>query len=60
MREEQVDVTKQAVVNEEVKVGKRIIQDTEKVTEQVRKEEIHVDHTGGANVRNTGKDKPFK
>jgi uncharacterized protein (TIGR02271 family) len=59
VREEQVDVTKHAVVNEEVKVGKRIIQDTEKVTGQVRKEEIHVDQTGDANVRNTG-NKPIK
>jgi len=60
VRDEQVDVTKQAVVSEEVKVGKRVVHDTEKVTGQVRKEEIHVDQTGGVNVRTNDKNKPSK
>jgi len=50
--EEQVNVSKQAVVTEEVKVGKRVVQDTEKVSGQVRKEEVHVEQTGDVNVQN--------
>jgi len=52
VREEQVDVTKHAVVNEEVKVGKRVVQDTERVSGQVRKEEVHVEQTGDVDVKN--------
>jgi len=52
--EEQVDVSKRAVVTEEVKVGKRVVQDTEKVSGQVRKEEVHVEQTGDVNVKNRG------
>jgi len=52
--EEQVDVSKQAVVTEEVKVGKRVVQDTEKVSGQVRKEEVHVEQSGDVNVKNRG------
>jgi len=52
VREEQVDVTKHAVVNEEVKVGKRVVQETERVSGQVRKEEVHVEQTGDVDVKN--------
>jgi len=55
VREEQVNVSKDAVVTEEVKVGKRVVQDTERVSGQVRKEEIKVEQTGDAKVRSTGK-----
>ncbi|WP_406693869.1 YsnF/AvaK domain-containing protein [Singulisphaera sp. Ch08] len=60
VREEQVDVRKQTVVNEEVNVGKRVVHDTEKVSGQVRKEEVHVDQTGAVNVRTTDQNKPSK
>ena len=46
VREEQVNVSKDAVVTEEVKVGKRMVQDTERVSGQVRKEEVKVEQTG--------------
>jgi uncharacterized protein (TIGR02271 family) len=57
VREEQVDVSKHAIVSEEVKVGKRVVQDTERVSGQVRKEEVHVEQTGDVDVqdRDTGK-----
>jgi len=60
VRDEQVDVSKQTVVNEEVNIGKRVVQDTKTVSGQVRKEEVHVDQTGGANVRTTNKNDPSK
>jgi len=55
--EEQVDVSKRAVVTEEVKVGKRVVQDTERVSGQVRKEEVHIEQSGDVDVknRNSGK-----
>jgi len=49
--EEQVHIEKQPVVKEEVVVGKRKVQDTEKVSGTVRKEEIKVEKQGNANVR---------
>jgi len=49
--EEQVHIEKQPVVKEEVVVGKRKVQDTEKVAGTVRKEEIKVEKKGNANVR---------
>ena len=57
VREEQVNVSKDAVVTEEVKVGKRVVQDTEQVTGQVRKEEVKVEQKGDVDVRtrDTGK-----
>jgi len=57
VREEQVDVTKDAAVVEEVKVGKRVVQDTERVSGQVRKEEIKIDRTGDVDVHSRTKDK---
>jgi len=54
VREEQVNVTKEAVVTEEVKVGKRVVQDTEHVSGQVRKEEVKVEQTGDVDVRGKG------
>jgi len=57
VREEKVNVSKDAVVTEEVKVGKRVVQDTEHVTGQVRKEEVKVEQKGDVDVRtrDTGK-----
>ncbi|MDB5349166.1 MAG: hypothetical protein JWN86_413 [Planctomycetota bacterium] len=54
VREEQLNVTKETVVTEEVKVGKRAVQDTERVSGQVRKEEVKVEQTGDVDVRNCG------
>jgi len=54
VREEQVNVTKEAVVTEEVRVGKRTIQDTETVSGQVRKEEVKVEQTGDVDVKRRG------
>jgi len=51
VREEQVNVTKEPVVTEEVRVGKRTIQDTQHVSGQVRKEDVKIDRTGNVNVR---------
>jgi uncharacterized protein (TIGR02271 family) len=54
VREEQVNVSKEAVVTEEVKVGKRMVQDTEHVSGQVRKEEVKVEKTGDVDIRTRG------
>ena len=54
VREEKVDVGKEAVVTEEVKVGKRVVQDTEKVAGEVRKEEVKVERKGDVDVRTGG------
>jgi len=58
VREEKVNVSKDVVVTEEVKVGKRVVQDTEQVSGQVRKEEVKVEQKGNVDVRSTrGNDK---
>ena len=46
LRSETVDVQKQARVVEEVVVGKEAVQRTERVTDTVRREEVHVDEEG--------------
>ena len=56
VREEHVNVTKDAVVTEEVKVGKRVVPDTKRVTGEVRKEEVKVEQEGDVNVRTRGSD----
>lgn len=43
LREEKVNVSKQEMVTEELVIGKRQIQDTEKVTESVKKEEVRLE-----------------
>jgi len=50
VREDQVKVGKEAVVTEEVSVGKRTVQDTQRVSGQVRKEEVRVDKEGDVDV----------
>jgi len=50
VKEEQVNVTKETVVKEEVTVGKRKVQDTETVAGTVRKEELKVEETGNVEV----------
>jgi uncharacterized protein (TIGR02271 family) len=55
--EEQVHVEKRPVVKEEVTVGKREVQQTERVSGDVRKEEVKVERKGDVNVRDTRKGK---
>ena len=55
VKEEKVHVTKEAVVTEEVTVGKRKVQETHEVSGEVRKEKLHVDKTGDVNVRGNPK-----
>ncbi|MFO0958881.1 MAG: YsnF/AvaK domain-containing protein [Isosphaeraceae bacterium] len=55
VHEEEVSLAKEAVVNEEVRIGKRTVQDTERLSGQVRKEEIKVDKTGDVDLKNKGK-----
>jgi len=55
VKEERVHVTKEAVLKEEVSVGKRKVHDTQTVSGDVRKEEVVVESTGKAKVRNTSK-----
>lgn len=51
--EERVEVEKQPVVYEEVGVGKRVTQETRGVSDTVRREELHVEDEGDAEVRKT-------
>jgi len=52
--EEEVVVHKQPVVVEEISVGKRISQETQNVSETVRREEAHVESHGEADLHNAG------
>jgi len=51
VREEQVTVDKQPVVREEVSLGKRQVQDSQRVSDTVRREEARVERQGDVNVR---------
>jgi uncharacterized protein (TIGR02271 family) len=51
VKEEQVHVSKETVVKEEVRVGKRKVHDTEEVSDDVRREELVVETEGKAKVR---------
>jgi len=55
VKEEQVHVSKEAVVKEEVSIGKRKVTDTETVSEDVAHEELVVEQEGKVRTRNTGK-----
>ena len=57
VKEEKVHVTKEAVVKEEVKVGKRKVRDTETVSGDVRHEELKVESKGDARVTDRRKSK---
>ena len=50
VHEEQVEVEKRAVVYEEVGVGKREVQDTERVSDTVRREEARIERQGDVRV----------
>jgi uncharacterized protein (TIGR02271 family) len=51
VRKEQVSVEKRPVVKEEVTVGKRVVQGTEQVGGEVRREEVRVEREGDVDVR---------
>jgi uncharacterized protein (TIGR02271 family) len=51
VREEQVTVDKQAVVREEVSLGKRQVQDSQQVSDTVRREEARVERQGDVNIQ---------
>lgn len=53
--EEHVDVEKRTVAKENVKVGKRAVQDTESVDADLKKERVKVDREGRADVRSESK-----
>ena len=59
LSEERVQVEKQPVVREEVRVGKRRVEETRNVGDQVRHEELQVENEGDAKVRDprTGRKK---
>ena len=50
VHEDQVAVDKQAVVYEEVNIGKRAVQETRRVSDSVRKEVVDVDASGAVDV----------
>jgi len=52
LSEEQVRVEKKPVVNEEVRVGKRQVQETKRVSDTVRHEELKTEHEGDLNDEN--------
>ncbi len=51
VREEQVTVEKQPVVREEVSLGKRQVQETQQVSDTVRREEAHIEREGDVNIQ---------
>lgn len=56
VREEQVNVSKQTVGTEEVAVGKRKVQETQQVSDTVRKEKAHVEREGNVPIHDTRTD----
>ncbi|CAI6087305.1 YsnF/AvaK domain-containing protein [Cohnella sp. JJ-181] len=50
--EERVEVTKRPVATEEISIGKRVVQDTEQVSETVRKERAELERSGNPAVDN--------
>jgi len=49
--EERVNVSKDTVVTGEVSIGKRAVEETQQVTDTVRREEARLDQTGNPNVQ---------
>src|SRR5450755_4181868 len=54
--EEQVNVNKQTVETGEVGVGKRVVQDQQRVSDTVRREEANLETNGNARVRDANAD----
>ncbi len=57
LSEEKVSVDKRPVVREEVRVGKRQVQNTETVSDQVRREELKVERDGDVDIDEGNKDR---
>ena len=55
--DEEVDVRKKAVVKEEVTVGKRVVEGTERVGGDVREEHVRVEREGDVDIRGTGNER---
>ena len=53
VREEQVRVEKEPVVREEIDIGKRQVQETERVSGEVRREEARIERQGDVDLRGT-------
>jgi uncharacterized protein (TIGR02271 family) len=53
LREEEVRIEKDTVVNEEVSIGKRAVTDTRHVAADAKREELHVEQKGRAVVKDT-------
>jgi uncharacterized protein (TIGR02271 family) len=53
LSEEQVTTEKVSVEREEVSFGKRPVQETQRVTDTVQREEAHIEHTGDVNIKDT-------
>jgi len=56
VREEQVDTSKQTVETGEVAPGKRTVQDQQRVSDTVRREEARLDRDGNATIRESNAD----
>jgi len=54
VREEQVEIEKRPVVYEEVEVGKRQVQETQRVSDTVRREEARIDREGDVATTSSG------
>lgn len=54
LREEDIRLQKVPVVAEEVRVSKRLVEETRPITASVRREELRVDREGGVTVHNAG------
>ena len=54
VREEQVTLNKQTIVVEEIVVSKQQIQETQQITDTVKHEEVHVEHTGNIIIHDDG------
>ncbi len=54
VREEQVTLNKQTVVVEEIVVRKQQVQETQQITDTVKHEEVHVEHTGNVIIHDEG------
>src|SRR5579885_2142243 len=59
VREEQVNVTKQTVDTGEVAIGKRAVQETQQVSDTVKREEARIDREGDVNVQDTNIDNQY-
>ncbi len=53
--EEEVEVQKRPVAREEIVVGKREVEDTQQVSDTVRREEAHVETSGDVQVNDSGR-----